>query len=206
MAVHRLTAQLSRGDLPSCKLGNDVGVWRDHSVYKHATSDIVEGEVRYHGKTEAAGYLFDIVDGVGQLGLREWPTASVAEPTPGQSFWLNASSWYFVLRESQTGPVVLAGGAFSPEGADGDADHVRLVSQWLGTALALEPDCVYERAMGGFSTPTAPSRLFRVRLGDAPGVRIASGTSARFSIGGVPYDAWVSTERGNVPVTITRAP
>jgi len=199
------TSQLTGGPLPACRLGNDPGEWRDHSLYEHGVGAVVESEVKYRGKDPSTGeLLFDLVGDEGALGLPAMRDAAFT-PEPGQSFWLHSVYWYYVLRESQTGPVVLAGGALAADGDSVDPAAAQLVGDWLGTTLSVESDCVYESVQGGYRRPNEPSHLFSVRLGDAPGVSIASGTTARVAIGGAPYDVWVSTVQSNVPLTITRA-
>lgn len=196
-----IASQLTSAPLPSCKLGNDPGTWIDHAMYGYDVSAVVEGEVKYRGTTDSEGLMFDVVGGTGSLGLRDWP---LPEPTPGQSFWLSSTFWYFVLRESQAGPIVIASGAFSTDYKMADAGDVQTVSQWLDTPIAVQVACEYEHISGTFHAMT-PSHLFSIRIGDAPGVTVASGTTARVALGGVPYDVWVSTDSSYVPLTITQA-
>jgi hypothetical protein len=197
-----IISQLPRGDLPACKLGNDPSLWIDHGVGEHGISETIEREVRYRGRYETQ-LVFDLVGDVGYLSISE--SASLAEPAVGQSFWLSSTYWYFVLRESETGPVVLASGSFSDIGGMVDEASVTLIGQWLGTALAVEADCVYERIAGNPNRPTGPSYLFRARFGEAPGFIVTSGTSKRIEIAGLAYDATITTEDTFIPLTITRA-
>jgi hypothetical protein len=167
--------------------------------------DVVESEVSYRGTVDSGlpELLFDIVGDVGSLGIAasDWPWP---EPSPGQTFWLSSTISDFVLRESHAGPVVLAGGAFSELQGAADAESVQRFSEWLGTALSIEPDCVYEPNRGNLSDPTA-SHLFHAHLGDPPGVSVASGTSARVSIGGIAYDVWLSKYGSSIPLSVQRA-
>lgn len=181
------SVQLPLEGLPMCMLGNDPG--EEPSFGPFGASD-VHGSVTYTGK-HGSGLQFDAEDGTGFYIER----STLPEPAIGQTFWVDASFFVFVLREKENGAVVSAVAAGS--------DVAATLSDWLKTSVRFDEACEYE-TVSGRSGDTQPTHLYTARIASDPETRIEAGRSHQLQLDGHRYDAWFSGVDSFPTLVITR--
>jgi hypothetical protein len=195
--------------LPACRQGNDSGSIVGHQITRHSLSEVTETEVTYRG-VEQGDHVFDLV-GDTKAGTFAIPLEALRpEPPIGKTYWLSSVYWFFVLRESKSGPIVLSSGAIST--VDNNVESwlgggaVERISDWWHVPLAFEPSCDYETRHNPSSNGSDPVPLHRARVGENPGTRIASGTRGSVTIGGAAYNLWLADVDAQLGFTLTPAP
>lgn len=197
-ALHldELVKTLDVDTAPACSQGNDPSIAFDFSFYGVDSETTYEGPIAYRGRdpNNEGAYEFDAPGLTGTTDLA--PTVSIVgaagllpEPAVGQEFWLSyQGTRVHALRESQSGPVLLA------QGWSFGTEVQRLATDFgnvLGVPMRVEDVCEY--------TPVSPLRdtIFET----VPEVRVPSGTAGTLVIDGHTSRVWTWSE-GSQSITI----
>lgn len=168
-----------------CSQGYDPSIAFFFDFYGMDIDSTYEGLISYRGRdpNSASAYDFDVPGLTSTTDLPptltiDGATALLPEPAIGQEFWvLYQGTRVQVLRESQTGPVLLA------QGWDFGNEMPRLAEDFgnaLGVPLRIEDACEY-----------APGNPLRDTIFETvPEVRVPSGTAGTLVIDGHTSRVW----------------
>jgi hypothetical protein len=178
--LESLLEDLEIGEPPTCSRGNDS--YRVVSFYMEEVSHY-EGPVTYAGIDSNIGaFLFD-APRRGSLSLSS-PKDLFEEPPIGTEYWVEYFDGMGTLRETENGPLLIAGAGHHP--VPFDDDLAAGLEALFDVPVRAERGCDYAEAYPARDEPIA---LWDLVFDTTPRTRIRTGEIATLTLDGQEYSA-----------------